>query len=322
MKILKVLGAVLLGFSLIAGAFIYRVYAEELNNERKFNAPLYSYQIIRQNSNPWLRHYKSDFLEITIQNNGQLDWPIDNLSLNSTFFDGTINYQSPFATSEWIDQTIVKPTYPKNVTSIKPRGIVTFQIPIIATTESGIYKQSFVPILNNTQYINGQTIEWIIQVGEKLSYQSTGNEKKIIISLENQQLLAIENHIVIMTTPVSTGASGYATPKGLYKILNHVDVAYSSEYELYMDNWMALSSLKYGFRGYGLHRLPYWKVNPARYEGQEGQVLNGRLYTNGKLYEDYSHLGEKRSHGCIRLDIVASKVLYDWTENGTLVEII
>jgi len=322
MRIIKILGVTLLGFSLIAGAFIYRVYAEDLSNEKKINTPLYSYQIIKQSPNPWFRHHESDFLEITIQNNGRLGWPIDSLFLNSTFFDGTIDYQSPFATSEWINQTRVKPIYPENVAVIKPRGKITFQIPIIATAESGLYKQSFIPILNNDQYINGQTIEWIIQIGNTLSYQSIGNEKKIIISLENQQLLAIENHIVIMNTPVSTGTPSHATPKGLYKIFNHIDVAYSSAYKLYMDNWMALSSLKYGLQGYGLHRLPYWKVNPARYEGKEGQILNGRLYTNGKLYEDYSHLGEKRSHGCVRLGITASTVLYDWTENGTLVEII
>ena len=158
----------------------------------------------------------------------------------------------------------------------------------------------------------------MIQVGNVLNHQ-IAEGKQIKIWIDEQRLWMIEDNVVILDIPVSTGKAGYSTPKGMFKILNHIDVAYSAEYKLYMDNWMALSSVKYGYRGYGLHRLPYWKVNPAKYT--EGQVLDGRLYTEGKLYEDYAHLGEKRSHGCIRLGLEASQVLYDWADNGTLVEI-
>ena len=82
---------------------------------------------------------------------------------------------------------------------------------------------------------------------------------------------------------------------------------------------MALKRGKYGFTGYGLHALPYWKVRPGN--RIEGEVKDGRLYTNGKLYEDYAHLGKPMSHGCVRLGIAASKVLYDWATNGTPVTI-
>jgi lipoprotein-anchoring transpeptidase ErfK/SrfK len=93
---------------------------------------------------------------------------------------------------------------------------------------------------------------------------------------------------------------------------------------LYMDNWMALDSDKFGLKGYGIHALPHVKVNPnnPKFKGKDGQFVGGRLYTNSKWYEGFAHLGKKMSHGCVRLGLVTSKALFDWAENGTRVEVI
>ena len=311
---------------MVAGVFIYTTYASESDQQTTESNKLYSYQIIKQSKNLVLNLNEPEFVKLIIQNNGQLEWPIDKLFLNSIFFDETPNYENPFATSNWINKINVEPSGAEGRNSIKPGSRVSFNIPIYPNVKSGLYKIYFKPIVdfNNQDIITieGDLIEWIIVVGSELYYQNIGEDKQIIISIENQKLLAIENYIVVMEVPVSTGKRGYDTPTGWFEILNHVDTAYSSAYSLYMDDWMALSSLKYGFRGYGLHKLPYWKVNPAKYQGKENTVINGRLYTQGKLYEDYSHLGEKMSHGCIRLGLESSRVLYDWAENRTLVNII
>ena len=318
MKILKIVGSSLLGFSLIAGLFIYQTYAAEIKEINEINLS-YHYQIVEQSKNPMLISEEGGFLKLTIKNMGKQEWPVKQLFLNSIFFEGTKDRQSQFATSEWINHNRIQPLFDEREV-IKTREEVSFNIPLKGVLKEGLYQEDFQPMLENIGWIDGEEIDWMIQVGDVLSYQSTEG-KYIKIWLDDQRIWAIENHVVVLNIPTSTGKAGYDTPKGMYKIFNHIDVAYSSAYKLYMDNWMALSSLKYGFRGYGLHRLPYWRVNPARYEGKEGQVLDGRLYTEGKLYEDYAHLGKKMSHGCIRVGIETSQMLYDWADNGTLVEI-
>jgi len=326
MRILQILGMALLGFSLVAGLFIYTTYASEPKQQATQSSKSYSYHIVRQSKNPALDLDEPEFIKLIIQNNGRIEWPVEKLLLNSVFFDGTLNYENPFATSNWIDKVNIKPSGIEGRDNIKPGSRVVFDIPIRTSIRSGLYKIYFKPIIDfgnqNPIVIVGDSIEWIIVVGNELHYQNMGEDKQILISTDDQKIIAIENYMVLMEVPISTGKRGYETPKGWFKILNHVDTAYSSSYSLYMDNWMALSSLKYGFRGYGLHKLPYWKVNPARYKDREGTITNGRLYTQGKLYEDYNHLGEKMSHGCIRLGIESSRVLYDWADNGTLVNII
>lgn len=316
---------VLLGFSVVVAFFIYSTYALELEDNTGLNKPYY-YSITHQSKNPSLSTYDPEYLNVTLQNNGRMSWPVNQLFLNSSFFDGTLNYENPFATTRWIDGTNVRPAIEEGIASINPGEQITFNIPIMTNHKEGIYKVYFKPILkfqdNNILTLEGDVVEWLLVVGSELYYQNLGPEKQVLVSLDDQKLMAIENYVVVMETPVSTGKDGHNTPTGWYKILNHIDTAYSSPYRLYMDNWMALSSLTYGFKGYGLHKLPYWNVNPANYEGLEGQILDGRLYTQGRLYEDYNHLGERMSHGCVRLGLEAAQVLYDWAENGTLVKII
>ena len=124
-----------------------------------------------------------------------------------------------------------------------------------------------------------------------------------------------------MDISISSGKPGYSTPKGSFQVFNHIDTAYSAEYKLYMDNWMALANLKGQVQRMGLHKLPYWRVNLAKYRQYEGQYIGSRFYTNGKLYEDAKHLGKRMSHGCIRMGIIEAPILYQWAEKGTPVEI-
>lgn len=325
MKILKILGATLLGFSLMAGLFIYTTYASE-SEQIEQSSQAYSYHIVKQSKNLNLNLGEPEIMKLIIQNNGQMEWPIEKLFLNSTFFDKTLNYENPFATSNWIDKINIQPSGTEGRNSIKSGSRVTFNIPINSNVKGGLYKVHFKPIIDfgnqDILAIEGDMAEWMIVVGNELHYQNMGEGKQILVSIDEQKLLAIENYVVVMEVPISTGKTGYDTPKGWFKILNHIDTAYSSAYSLYMDNWMAISSLKNGFRGYGFHKLPYWKVNPAKYDGRENTITDGRLYTQGRLYEDYNHLGEKRSHGCIRLGLEASHVFYNWATNGTLVNIV
>ena len=106
-------------------------------------------------------------------------------------------------------------------------------------------------------------------------------------------LYVYENGLVKYEFQTSTGKPGMDTPTGEFAIQNKFPVQYSPEYELYMDNWMAITPTG----SIGIHSLPYWP-----------------LKAGGRLYEGEGHLGTKVSHGCIRVSLESSKLLYDWAE--------
>ncbi len=119
--------------------------------------------------------------------------------------------------------------------------------------------------------------------------------KYIEINLSNQTLYRLEGQNKISDYLISTGKWNTPTPIGTFSINSKVPVAYSASYDLYMPNWMAFIGSKYG-----IHGLPYWK--------------NGRV-------EGEDHLGQKVSHGCVRLSWDDAKNLYQWVEVGTPVYI-
>jgi hypothetical protein len=312
-KIFQTIGVVVMSSCLIAGGFIF--FAQTTRAQELL--PSYQYEIVEQSADPILEPNQPGFLTLKLKNIGSEPWPLYQLYLSSIYFDGTPDHKSPFATSVWIDQNRILAGSSVDQDSIRPRGTITFNIPIQTVTRKALYQESFKLHLGTT-VITGPTIKWLLQVGNELSYQDAMG-KQIYIWLSDQRLWVVENNVVMLDTPISSGKSGYNTPKGKFKILNHIDTAYSSKYSLFMDNWMALYNREYGFIGYGLHALPHWKVKQGK--RIEGEVVDGRLYTNGKLYEDYMHLGKPMSHGCVRVGIEASKVLYDWAPNNTLVTI-
>jgi len=316
MKILKTLGVTWLGFSLVAGLFVYDALA--FTPAKQIDTP-YAFQLIGQSSDLKLDPGAPGWLKATIRNIGQESWPIEQLALTAVYPDGTPGRISQFATSEWISG-LIKPATGQTV--IEPLEKVTFNIPVQAINESATFKESFKPVIGD-YLTEGEAISYLVQVGNDLSIQGIDdNTKKIRVSLDKQRLWAIENHVVVLNMPVSTGKPGYGTPKGTFTIANHAERAYSAEYKLYMDNWMALAGPDNNqMLGYGIHKLPSWPTKSATYQGKDGQYIGNRYYENGWVYEDATHLGQKMSHGCVRVGIKEAPVLYNWAENGTIVEV-
>lgn len=325
-KFLKYLDFTTLGLATLASLFVYQVYASEFN---EISDLPYHYRVVSQSQNPSFEPGETGSLRLTIQNTGRASWPTTQIYLSSVLFNGVKNDSSQFITSIWKDGYRIAPVA-DSTTVIRPREKVSFIVPLKATKSEGIYQESFKPALEYLGFMEGNEdqaqINWLVAVGNTMRYQNAASsEKQIQILLDSQRLLAIDNGIIILSAPVSTGMGGvYATPKGTYKIHNHIDTAFSNKYKLYMDNWMALNSDKFGLKGYGIHALPHVKVNPnnPKYKGKDNQFINGRWYDDGKLYEDKDHLGHKKSHGCVRLGLDTSKALYNWAENGTKVEVI
>ena len=321
MKFLKYLDFTTLGLATLASLFVYQVYASEFDTVSDLP---YHYHIVSQSPSPSYEPGETGSLRLTIQNAGRASWPITQVYLSSVLFNGAKNTESQFITSTWVDNYRIAPVE-GSASTVRPREKVSFIIPLKAIKKTGVFQESFKPALEYLGFMEGDQVNWLVAVGGTVRYQNASSGKKIEILLNDQRLLAIEDGIVILSAPVSTGMGGiYATPKGTYTIHNHIDTAFSNKYKLYMDNWMALDSDKFGLKGYGIHALPHVKVNPnnPKFKGKDGQFVGGRLYIDGKWYEGFSHLGKKMSHGCIRLGLVTSKALFDWAENGTVVEAI
>lgn len=123
--------------------------------------------------------------------------------------------------------------------------------------------------------------------------------KRIVINMTKQRLLAYENGKQIHNYVISTGIDRSPTQPGIFQVLVHKPNAYASVWDLTMPNFLGIYEAWPGFMN-GIHGLP--------------MLSNGvRLWANV--------LGKPASFGCIILDLPASKELYKWAEDGVVVEI-
>ena len=116
--------------------------------------------------------------------------------------------------------------------------------------------------------------------------------KYLDIDIKNQLLTLYENGEVKSAYEISSGRYGMPTPLGAFRVLSKEDNHWSSTYGL----WMPYSLRFYG--GYFIHELPYW---PGGY--REGEA----------------HLGQRVSHGCIRLGVGVAEEVYKFADIGTAV---
>lgn len=145
----------------------------------------------------------------------------------------------------------------------------------------------------------GQTIT-IPSVDHFLPYPVVP-DKRIVVSISQQRVIVYENGQVKWDWPASTGITSSPTWPGIYQIQSHEVNAYAGNWNLWMPNFMGVyqpipgSEFTNGFHGF-----------PTRGGGQ-------LLWENS--------LGTRVTYGCILLSNVNSKLLYDWAEEGVVVEI-
>lgn len=115
--------------------------------------------------------------------------------------------------------------------------------------------------------------------------------KRIEIGIKEQKLRYYIGLMKLGEFPVSTGTYSYPTPLGQFKVDYKSPRAWSARWGLWMPWWM---SVNHGY--FGIHELPEWP---------------------GGKKEGADHLGQRVSHGCIRLGVGPAKLLYDWADLGT-----
>ena len=123
--------------------------------------------------------------------------------------------------------------------------------------------------------------------------------KRIVISISKQRLWVYQDGQQISRHVISTGIDKSPTQPGVFQVQSHDKNAYASVWDLYMPNFLGIYESWPGFMN-GIHGLP--------------TLSNGqRLWAN--------ILGSPASYGCIILDLDTAEWLYEWAEDGVVVEI-
>jgi LysM repeat protein len=153
------------------------------------------------------------------------------------------------------------------------------------------------PGINPDKLVNGQVLT--IPSKDDLLPLPIDLHKRIVLSISQQHLWAYQDGQLVSDHIISTGIDRSPTQPGVFQVQTHEQNAYASIWDLYMPNFLGIYEAWPGFMN-GIHGLP--------------TLSNGqRLWAN--------ILGHPASYGCIILDLNAAKWLYQWAENGVVVEI-
>lgn len=124
--------------------------------------------------------------------------------------------------------------------------------------------------------------------------------KLIVVGLAEQRMWVYDHEELIYDFVVSTGEEGRETAIGDFSILNKIDVAYASTWNLDMPYWMGIYWA--GSLQNGIHALPIVRD------------------TGYKLWDGF--LGQRVSYGCVILSDEDAATLYDWAEVGVKMKIV
>jgi tetratricopeptide (TPR) repeat protein len=129
---------------------------------------------------------------------------------------------------------------------------------------------------------------------------ASAKDKLIIVGVAEQRMWVFERNKKVFDFVVSTGEPGRDTAIGEFEILDKIDVAYASTWNLDMPYWMGIYWA--GPLENGIHSLPIVK------------------HTGYKLWDGY--LGQRVSYGCVILSDEDAATLYQWADIGTKVKIV
>ena len=123
-----------------------------------------------------------------------------------------------------------------------------------------------------------------------------GSGKRIVVSISRQHLWAYNGSREVYSFVASTGLATSPTKQGTFQVLDKIPNAYAGQWNLQMPYWLGIYYV--GRIENGIHALPI-------------------LASGQRLWSGY--LGRPVSFGCIVLDTLAARQLYQWADVGTLV---
>jgi len=193
---------------------------------------------------------------------------------------------TPTQENHWAFVDVAKPTY-------TPAPISTPVPTLIASTATEAPGVMDMRILENT------AVPSYFSQAEVLAPNpgSNGGAKYILVDLSEQHMYVYEGDSMIYSFVASTGINN-ATRVGTFAVQSKIPNAYGSTWNIWMPNWLGIYWA--GGLENGIHALPI-------------------LPNGATLWEGF--LGRPVSYGCVVLGTYESKLLYDWADLGTTVEI-
>jgi len=182
--------------------------------------------------------------------------------------DSDVGYRAYYETTHWV----------KSITT--------------GTTDGQPWYQIYDDKWDKTYYVRAEHLR-ILPPEElaPISPDIPNKEKKIVVRLEQQVIIAYEANVPVFSTPVSTGGrlrSGtYTTPQGNF-------ITYYKRPSRHMAAGDIAAS------GFDLPGVPW-----VQYITKSGISFHGTFWHN-----DY---GRPRSHGCINMSCTTAKWLYRWS---------
>ncbi len=195
-------------------------------------------------------------------------------------------FVNPTPTQEnlWAYVDLPKPTY--TATSLPLPTDTPLPTPIVTETPA----QMVMELVNDTAstYIEQQ------QLAPAPSY---GGAKYILVDISEQHMYVYDGDQLVYSFVASTGMKN-ATRVGTFAVQSKIPNAYGSTWNIWMPDWLGI----YWSGGLenGIHALPI--------------LPNGATLWAG-------FLGRPISYGCVVLGSYEARLLYDWAELGTPVEI-
>ena len=169
-------------------------------------------------------------------------------------------------------------------------------------------------------YEANPNVEWTaLRVGDEIQIPSRDvlvpedpvPHKRIIVDIDKQWLVAFEYDQMVFSWAISSGRETAPTYPGIFQILTHNDTAFGGSFALCNDAGTNCDQWRMNWF------MGVYEVVPGLMNGFHGavQLPNGNYLGGGGVYEP-------ATFGCIMsLDDNAEK-LYQWAEQGTVVEIV
>lgn len=181
----------------------------------------------------------------------------------------------------------------------------------------GISRKTGIPLYDIEQANSG--IDWnVLPVGSTITLPSRDitmphppvPSKRIIVDLTEQSLVAYENGQEVFRWLISSGTDGAPTAPGIFQITGKEPVAYGSSNSLCDSAGVVCGQWEMNWF------MGIYQVIPGLVNGFHGAVLlpNGNYLPGGGGYPS--------TFGCIMSLDQNAKLLYDWADVGTVVEIL
>ena len=260
--------------------------------------------------------------EVYIQNQGNMPWFSSDSGcpylITYLGTDKKRDRESQFATTDliWDSAWRGKNRIKMETKRVNPGQVAKFTFWSKAPEQDGYYREYFTPVIEGITWLNNGTFKIDKKVGEpKIDFEQKKYwklidyttemtkidfkaEKTIDVNISTQKMQLKLGDQVIKTFRVSTGKPSTPTPTGITKITHKQEVRVAGGYPHYiMPKWMT-----YRGGGYGIHALP--------------SLAND----HGVFWrEALNHIGQRRSHGCIRLLPKDAEYAYNFADIGTKV---